>query len=194
MRKLSFSIGTAFLWLSGFAAAADMEVELPARHSALIESYCLDCHDAETQKGKVNLEALSFKVTTIEQAELWQKVLNAMNAGEMPPEKKRQPKNAEKADFLDDLAQTMVLARKKLSDSGGKITMRRLNRREYRNTIEYLTGVNLDVSSLPSDLASTVLVQIGVPTTRPNFDSESLYSGILWRGNTLTWAGASGTR
>ena len=29
--------------------------------------------------------------------------------------------------------------------------MRRLNRREYRNTIEHLTGVNLDVSSLPSD-------------------------------------------
>ena len=61
-----------------------------------------------------------------------------MNSGEMPPKKKSQPKNAEKADFLDDLAQTMVLARKKLSDSGGKITMRRLNRREYRNTIEYL--------------------------------------------------------
>ena len=74
-----------------------------------------------------------------------------MNAGEMPPEKKPQPKNEEKADFLDDLAQTMVLARKKLSDSGGKITMRRLNRREYHNTIESLTGVNLDVSSLPSD-------------------------------------------
>ena len=34
-------------------------------------------------------------------------------AGEMPPEKKPQPKNAEKADFLDDLAQTMVLRPKK---------------------------------------------------------------------------------
>ena len=45
----------------------------------------------------------------------------------------------------------MVLARKKLSDSGGKITMRRLNRREYRNTIESLTGVSLNVESLPSD-------------------------------------------
>ena len=151
MRKLSFSIGAAFLWLASFSGAADLEVELPTKHFALIDSYCMDCHDGETQKGKINLEALPFKVTTIEQAELWQKVLNAMNAGEMPPENKRQPKNAEKADFLDDLAQTMVLARKKLSDSGGKIIMRRLNRREYRNTIEHLTGVNLDVSSLPSD-------------------------------------------
>ena len=132
MNKLSFSMGAALLWLAGFAAAADLKVELPPKHFALLENYCLDCHDSGTQKGKVDLESLSFEVTTIQQAELWQKVLNALNAGEMPPEKKRQPKNEEKADFLDDLAQTMVLARKKFSDSGGEITMRRLNRREYQ--------------------------------------------------------------
>jgi len=151
MRQKTFSLGAALLLLAGAAGAAQFEVALSQKHFPLIESYCLDCHDEEMQKGKVNLEALSFKVTTIEQAELWQKVLNAMNAGEMPPENKRQLKNAEKADFLDDLARTMVLARKKLSDSGGKITMRRLNRREYQNTIEALTGVRPKVESLPSD-------------------------------------------
>ncbi len=85
---------------------------------------------------------MSFNITSSEQAELWQKVLNAMNAGEMPPEKKTQPKNTETADFLEDLAKTMVLARKKLSDSGGQITMRRLNRREYQNTIESMKFSN----------------------------------------------------
>ncbi len=98
MRKLSLSTVTAFLGLVGFTVAADLEVELPKKHFALIESYCLDCHDGETQKGKVNLEALSFKVGTLEWAELWQKVLNAMNSGGMPPENKRQPKNEEKAE------------------------------------------------------------------------------------------------
>ena len=151
MNHFSFSVGAILIWLAGFAGAVELEVELPKKHFSLIDSYCLDCHDGEMQKGKINLEALPFKVNTLEQAELWQKVLNTMNSGEMPPENKRQPKNEEKADFLDDLAQTMVLARKKLSDSGGKITMRRLNRREYHNTIESLTGVNLNVSSLPSD-------------------------------------------
>ena len=149
------------LLLAGAAGAAQFEVALSQKHFPLIESYCLDCHDGETQKGKVNLEALPFKVKTIEQAELWQKVLNAMNAGEMPPENKRQPKNAEKADFLDDLARTMVLARKKLSDSGGKITMRRLNRREYQNTIEALTGVRPKVESLPSDGGSGTFDTVG---------------------------------
>ena len=132
-------------------SADQPEVRLPKKHLTLLENYCFDCHDADTQKGKVNLEALSFEVTTPRQAELWQKVLNSINAGEMPPEDKRQPKPEEKADFLADLADTMVLARKALSDSGGKITMARLNRREYQNTIEVLTGVKVDVESLPSD-------------------------------------------
>ena len=146
-----------FSLLAGFALAtnplwgAEPKAIMPEKHFDFFNAYCLDCHDTDTQKGKVDLEALSFNITSIEQAELWQKVLNAMNAGEMPPEKKTQPKNTEKADFLEDLAKTMVLARKKLSDSGGQITMRRLNRREYQNTIKSLTGVSLNVDSLPAD-------------------------------------------
>ena len=171
----------AALVLAGVTSqAADLGVSLPAKHFALLESYCLDCHDAETQKGKVNLEALPFKVSTIEQAELRQKVLNAMNAGEMPPENKRQPKNAEEADFLDDLAQTMVLARKKLSDSGGRITMRRLNRREYRNTIEHLTGVKLDVSPLPSDGGAGTFDTVGAS----QFISSDQFEQYLKLGRT----------
>ena len=141
----------AALLLPSALPAVTPEARLPEKHFALLEAYCLDCHDEDTQKGKVDLEALPFHITTIEQAELWQKVLNAMNSGEMPPENKKQPENSAKADFLDDLANTMVIARETLSDSGGNITMRRLNRREYQNTIEHLTGVTLDVSSLPSD-------------------------------------------
>ena len=79
----------------------------------------------------------------------------------MPPEDSEQPGNTEKADFLDDLARTMVTARRALSDSGGRITMRRLNRREYRNTIESLTGVRVDVSSLPTDGGSGTFDTVG---------------------------------
>ena len=139
------------LWHSGFVQAAPPEARLPAKHQTFFKTHCFDCHDSETQEGKVNLKELSFRITTLEQAELWQKVLNALNAGEMPPEDSEQPGNTEKADLLDDLARTMVAARQVLSDSGGKITMRRLNRREYRNTIEHLTGVKVDAGSLPAD-------------------------------------------
>ncbi len=138
-------------WSCSAAHSASPEVSLPDKHRAFFKAHCLDCHDSATREGKVDLESLPFQIETLEQAEQWQKVLNALNSGEMPPEDSEQPGNTEKADFLDDLARTMVAARKALSDSGGKITMRRLNRREYRNTIEHLTGVNVDASSLPTD-------------------------------------------
>ena len=151
----------AALCFCGFAQAAPPEARLPEKHRAFFKAHCLDCHDSETREGKVDLETLSFRIATIEQAELWQKVLNALNAGEMPPEDSEQPGNTEKADFLDDLARTMVTARQALSDSGGKITMRRLNRREYRNTIEHLTGVKVDVASLPTDGGSGTFDTVG---------------------------------
>jgi tRNA(Arg) A34 adenosine deaminase TadA len=81
----------------------------------------------------------------VEKADLWQKVLNSINSGEMPPEDEKQPDPAAKTDFLDDLSRMLVTARAVLSDSGGKIAMRRLNRREYKNTIRDLLGVDINV-------------------------------------------------
>ena len=77
-----------------------------------------------------------------------------MNAGEMPPEDKKQPTASEKTLFLDDLSHELVDARAILSDSGGLITMRRLNRREYENTIRTLLDVDVDTADLPDDTNS----------------------------------------
>ena len=118
--RMGCTVWIATLCLCGFVRANPPEARLPEKHRAFFKAHCLDCHDSETQEGKVDLETLSLSITTIEQAELWQKVLNSLNAGEMPPEDSEQPGKAEKADFLDDLAGTMVAARRILSDSGGR--------------------------------------------------------------------------
>ncbi|PHR89499.1 MAG: hypothetical protein COA78_35785 [Blastopirellula sp.] len=151
MKTIGYLTLLLTLWFCTSIRAAEPDAQHAEKRLIFFKKYCFECHDSETQEGKVNLESLPPRITTIEQAEAWQKVLNALNSGEMPPEDSEQPGNTEKADFLDDLAQKMVAARKSLSDSGGKITMRRLNRREYQNTIEQLTGVKVDASSLPSD-------------------------------------------
>jgi len=150
MRVYVFLIAATTLCLCAFVRA-ETAPTLPEKHFEFLSNYCLDCHDALTEKGSVNLEDLSFQITNIQEAELWQKVLNTMNSGEMPPEEKKQPEQSEKADFLDALAQTMVDARHSLADTGGEITMRRLNRREYQNSMASLLGFKPDVSSLPAD-------------------------------------------
>ena len=161
MNRFSSSVCLIVLWLCSSSHAATSEVHFPQEHQAFFKKHCLDCHDSATQEGGVDLETLSFTIATIEQAERWQKVLNVLNSGETPPEDSEQPDGSEKADFLDELAQTMVSARRSLADSGGRITMRRLNRREYQNTIEQLLGLKVDVSSLPADGGSGTFDTVG---------------------------------
>ena len=127
------------------------EPVMPEKHRALFQEHCVSCHGPQKQKGKFRVDDLPFAVTTLESAEKWQKVLNAMNAGEMPPDDEKQPANAAKADFLDDLSNVMVAARRTLNDQQGVITMRRLNRREYKNTVRELLGVEINVAALPTD-------------------------------------------
>ncbi|EMI18954.1 secreted protein containing DUF1588 [Rhodopirellula maiorica SM1] len=129
---------------------------MPAKHAAVFKQYCFDCHDAASEEAGVNLEQLSFDIAKdIENAERWAKVLNAINSGEMPPADAEPISDDQKSAFLKDLSEQMVIARKRLSDTGGVVTLRRLNRREYANTVESLLGVRPDVSVLPDDQATS---------------------------------------
>ena len=148
-------ITTIFMILSFSGQSEEEKVlkaQMPAKHMQVIEKYCLDCHDAETEKGSFNIDDLSFEISESNKtAETWDKVLAAMNAGEMPPEDKKQLSNDEKSDFLEDLSIEMVKARGILSDSGGYVALRRLNQREYKNSLQEILGFEPDVSLLPKD-------------------------------------------
>lgn len=134
---------------------ADSDALMPTVHRQLFVKHCFECHDAATEEGSVNLEDLTFDIAKdIETAEKWAKILGVINSGEMPPEDSEPLPDDDKAAFLQDLSNRMVTARMILSDTGGEITMRRLNRREYANTIESLLGVRPDVSDLPDDQAT----------------------------------------
>ncbi|QDV42318.1 hypothetical protein Enr13x_21630 [Stieleria neptunia] len=138
--------------LDGIAGAEDSpRVVMPNHHGAFFQKYCLDCHDAQSAEGNVDLETLSFDLGTLQSAEQWQKILNALNSGEMPPEDERQATDEDKTAFLETLSKQLVAARRLLADTGGQITMRRLNRREYENSIEVLLGIKVDAGDLPDD-------------------------------------------
>jgi hypothetical protein len=160
MRPLFFGI----LLLSSALAASGQNpgrAVIAERHRALLGNHCQKCHDAEKQKGKFRVDDLPLAVATLEDAERWQKVLNQLNSGEMPPEEEKQPPKAQKADFLEELANVMVTARRNLADQKGAITMRRLNRREYKNTLRELLGVEINVPELPSDTGTGAFDTVG---------------------------------
>ncbi|MCX6852165.1 MAG: DUF1592 domain-containing protein [Verrucomicrobia bacterium] len=151
MKRSFATFALSWLGILHSHAAEAPHAELDSKHRAFFKDYCLNCHNAEKQKGKVRLDDIAFTLDSVERADLWQKVLNSINSGDMPPEDEKQPEPGAKSDFLDDLSRTLVTARGRLGDSGGKIAMRRLNRREYKNTLRDLLGVDLRVNELPAD-------------------------------------------
>ncbi len=153
MMKCSFIAMILLSFFTLIGVAEESRVTVDNKHRQFFESYCVDCHNAERTEGKVRLdeEAFPFYIDSIKSADHWQKILGALNAQDMPPEDELQPTAEEKADFLGMLSGKLVEARELLTDSGGQIVMRRLNHREYKNTLESLLGTPVDVSTLPVD-------------------------------------------
>lgn len=117
-----------------------------------ISKFCIDCHDSELEEGGLDFSKLATEIKNHKVADIWYNVLNSINAGEMPPpKKKKQPSNEEKAKVLNGLSKTMVQARAYLNDSHGKVTMRRLSKTAYKNTIKDLLGVEVNSERLPND-------------------------------------------
>lgn len=161
LRRLVWSATTAVLLTQHASAHEAPRAVVPAAHRTLLEQHCFACHGADTQEGSVRLDDLPLSITDIQTAERWQKVLNVLNSGEMPPEDEPQLAATAKADFVDDLAKTMVTVRKSVADQRGTITMRRLNRREYRNTLRELLGVEINVAELPADIGNGSFDTVG---------------------------------
>ncbi|MEK0445326.1 MAG: hypothetical protein RLZZ399_647 [Verrucomicrobiota bacterium] len=164
LRPLHLALGSVGLLIfsaTSLAETPQTTARMLPENRKFLETHCFECHNADKQKGKVRLDDLALEITEIPTAERWQKVLAALNSGEMPPEDAKQPSAPDKAGFLEKLSKQMVIARKALSDSGGVITMRRLNRREYVYTIRELLDVEVNPFDLPSDEAPGTFDTVG---------------------------------
>jgi hypothetical protein len=148
---LAIFLCASSILLGAQVPATPPQAEMQPKHQVFLKEHCMQCHGPDKQEGKFRVDTLPLAIEDLKNAERWQKILNTLNSGEMPPEEEVQPERTRKADFLEDLAEVMVLARKNLSDQKGAIVLRRLNRREYRNTLRELLGADINVSELPSD-------------------------------------------
>ena len=152
MRKILFSFLVSNLFWTLPSTGKELEpVKIAPEVSGLIEKYCVRCHGPKRQKGSLRLDHVSTMISDETVALQWQDILDVMNLSEMPPEDSKQPTKEELTTSLEKLTGNLVEARKRLTDSGGHIVLRRLNRREYDRTIKALFGVPVDVSLLPED-------------------------------------------
>src|SRR5947208_615325 len=125
----------------------------PVAVRQFVEKNCVECHDADTKKGGLDLSALKFDPANLTNFSRWVLVQDRVSNGEMPPKKKPRPEASELEAFTKSLASSLVSVEQARRAREGRATRRRLNRYEYENALrDLLHAPWLQVrDSLPED-------------------------------------------
>lgn len=121
---------------------------------SFLEKYCIGCHGGVKPKGELSLESYRDASSLVNQRKLWESLLKQVLSGEMPPKSvgKARPTVAELEGFSRLVKSIFDHGDRNAKPDSGRVTMRRLNRFEYRNTIRDLMGVEFDpTEDFPSD-------------------------------------------
>jgi mono/diheme cytochrome c family protein len=120
------------------------------RIKPLLGKYCVDCH-GEKKKGDLDLRVYTDAESVLRDRRTFAKVVKNLQAHEMPPEKKPQP-TAEERELITAWIQSEIFKCDCDHPDPGRVTIRRLNRAEYNNTIRDLVGVNFQpADDFPAD-------------------------------------------
>jgi hypothetical protein len=140
---VAFALGVT---AASAGAAPFAEVGVP-----FLEKHCVACHGKEKQKAGLTLHSFRDDLSVLRAKKTWKEILNMVESGEMPPEDREQPTAEERKLFLASATAIFARAENARPDPG-RLTVRRLNRTEYNNTIRDLLHLEFrPADDFPSD-------------------------------------------
>jgi hypothetical protein len=146
-------VSTLLLMVSDMALAANEPSSITAYRKSImpmLEDHCYECHGDGYDKGKVAFDRLETNDAILDKS-LWLRVLVNTRAGLMPAEQKPRL-NAAEQKRLEDWIKYDVFQIDPKNPDPGRVTVRRLNRIEYRNTIRDLMDVDFKAEEeFPAD-------------------------------------------
>ena len=117
---------------------------------AVIEKYCVSCHSDSVPPGGVALKKGLSAGDVQKNSGTWQRIAKNVAMKHMPPEGSPSPSQDQRIKFVNWIDGALVQDCK-LADPG-RVTLRRLNREEYNNTVRDLLGVTIrPADDFPSD-------------------------------------------
>jgi mono/diheme cytochrome c family protein len=136
------------------AAAAPVPSPDPAaaaKYRAVLDKYCVTCHNDRTKRANLTLEKLDL-ATAADHSELWEKVIRKLRAGVMPPPGMSRPSLADYEGMRDWLENEIDVQAAKHGPNPGSVVLHRLNRTEYANVVRDLLDIEIDPAKfLPPD-------------------------------------------
>jgi mono/diheme cytochrome c family protein len=127
-------------------------VEYTKQIAPFLTRYCNSCHAGNKPKGDLTLDEFKDLATALKKPAVWDGVAERLRSKEMPPPKKPQPSDSERAAVISWIEAVQPMAACNLNQDPGRPTLRRLNRVEYNNTIRDLMGVDFHpADDFPTD-------------------------------------------
>ena len=125
----------------------------PAEYVAIVNKYCVTCHNERAKTGGLALDTIDFS-NLAGRADVWEKAIRKVRVGMMPPQGATQPDAATRARLVSWLADAMDHAAT-VAPNPGRPLLHRLNRAEYANAVRDLLALNVDPATLlpPDDSA-----------------------------------------
>ena len=168
--------GPLALTLASFSIAQDVPQPRPGgseiadferQVKPFMATYCLKCHAGEKAKGGLAFDKIETEADVRKYRQLAERVRAVLDAGTMPPEDP-QPTDQERTAVLNWLEQRVLKVDCSTGINPGRVTVRRLNRAEYNNTIRDLLLVDFKpANDFPSDDVGYGFDNIGDVLTLP---------------------------
>jgi mono/diheme cytochrome c family protein len=118
----------------------------------LFERYCVDCHMNGESEGGIALDRFANQEAAVKDGKTWIRVRDAIAERIMPPADEPQPSIDELGKIVAWIEKDFLAAQCAKGESSAPVVLRRLNRREYNNTIRDLIGLDLHLAdAFPAD-------------------------------------------
>jgi len=167
--EIDYEAGAHWLELAIESIDTPLQAPLPlSSRTAVVERYCVNCHNADENKGNLNLDDLQG--TPIERhPEVWEKVITRLRARQMPPPSRNRPSEPTYRAVLDTLTARLDAQAVAELKPGRVDTFRRLTRTEYQYAIRDLLAVEVDAKALlPKDEESHGFDNVTVGNLSPS--------------------------
>jgi hypothetical protein len=145
---LAFPLGAAEL----SPALTGAEVVFQDEILPFVVKNCYPCHGNGKAKGDFSLESFKDAKSIHRTPVAWENVVDMLRKGEMPPEDEPQPPKPDVAKLIAAVERVRAILEAHTPPNAGRVTMRRLNKTEYNNTIRDLLGVDFKpAEDFPAD-------------------------------------------
>ena len=140
------------VWAATTSASVSAAPDFAKDVQGFFKQHCLECHGEKAKKADLDLRLFRDEATLLKNRKGWANIVKMVGVGEMPPAKRPRPSAAELTAFEQAVEAGTARLVASAKPDPGRITLRRLNRAEYNNTVRDLLLVDFaPAADFPAD-------------------------------------------